>query len=55
MRVILNSPVSAKEKQDLIKTYVSYLKRLYFWSGVTAWLKTWIRAGGHWLIRIDRT
>ena len=26
MRVILNSPISAKEKQDLIKTYVSYLK-----------------------------
>ena len=55
MRVILNSPISAKEKQDLIKTYFFYLKRLYFWSGITTWLKTWIRAGGHWLVRIDRT
>ena len=55
MRVILNSPTSTREKQDLIKTYVAYLKRLYFWSGVTPWVKTWIRAGGHWLMRVDRT
>jgi hypothetical protein len=53
-RVILNSPLSANEKADMLQTCALYLGRRYFPRGVTPWLKTWIKAGFNWSIGIDR-
>ena len=52
-QVIRNSSLSAEEKRELFKTYVLYLKWLYFRRGIIAWAKLWGRAGFHWLRGVD--
>jgi hypothetical protein len=55
LRVILTSPLAGGERLDMLKTYASFLRRLFCWSGSISLAKTWIRACGHWLIQVDRT
>jgi glycosyltransferase involved in cell wall biosynthesis len=51
---ILTSSLPAKAKRDLLHTYAAYLKRFYFGHGFSPWMKTWVRAGCHWVMRVDR-
>jgi glycosyltransferase involved in cell wall biosynthesis len=54
MRVILKSSLSAYEKKELLKISAFYLGRRYFRGGINSWVKTWVRAGGQWLMGVDR-
>jgi hypothetical protein len=54
IRVILRSPLATREKTAMIEACAVYLGRRYSWGGWNPWIKTWIRAGCHWSMRVDR-
>jgi glycosyltransferase involved in cell wall biosynthesis len=47
MRVISRSPLSPKEKIEVTRIYVAYLKWLYLRKGLYSFAELWLRAGYH--------
>jgi glycosyltransferase involved in cell wall biosynthesis len=54
IRIIILSPLPLRGKKALLQTCIAYLRRIYFWEGIEVWVKTWIRAGCHWVLGVDR-
>jgi glycosyltransferase involved in cell wall biosynthesis len=45
MRVILRSPLSTRERVEVTKIYLAYLRWLYLRKGLYSYAKLWLRAG----------
>lgn len=54
LRVILRSPLPARDKIAMLRCLRLYLKWLYLRKGVTRWAKLWARAGHEWLAGMSR-